>query len=900
MNTKKITLGILAHVDAGKTTLSEGMLYLSGTIRKLGRVDHKDAFLDTYELERARGITIFSKQALFDWKNNSFTLLDTPGHSDFSPEMERTLQVLDGAVLIISAADGVTSQVRLLWKLLSHYQVPTFIFVNKMDQAGSDKAAILEHLKKELGSNVIDFSDGTASPDTQEELAVCDDSLLSAFLEGKEVSDSDITGLICNRKSFPVIFGSALKMQGVEELLNLITTHLSPSAEDGSGAFGARVYKISRDNQGNRLTHLKVTGGVIKVRDLIGEEKIDQIRIYNGEKFEAVKEAGPGTICAVTGLSSTKAGEGLGCEKKASEAELIQPIISCSLILPEETDTLSFYKKLMILQEEEPMLRISLKDLPGTSEKQIEAQVMGEVQKEILHHLIKERFDTDISFGPGHIVYKETIASAVEGVGHFEPLRHYAEVHLLMEPAEPGSGIILDNICSTDVLALNWQRLILTHLQEKAHKGVLTGSEITDIKITLLTGRAHEKHTEGGDFRQATYRAVRQGLMESDSVLLEPMFNYRMVLPQESVGRALNDIQRMNGTVGLPDMEGGKSVLTGTIPAACLGDYASELTSYTHGEGYITTTLSGYAPCHNPEEVIASFAYDPEADQDNPSSSVFCSHGAGTLIPWNEVRSYMHLDTGWNPETGFEKKTDLTDSIDMEALKKLQAHKRKDTEDNRSFAEIDREIRATNNELMAIFERTYGQIKPRYVENYEERRRTKDTPLASEGPAPEVSLSKKKAAGLEAKSALIERPKEYLLVDGYNVIYASPELSSLAQTDLKAARDALIDLLVNFAGFRREIVILVFDAYKVPGGTEHIVKHHDLTVIYTKEAETADQYIEKAAHEIGKKYKVTVATSDNIEQVIVMSSGALRLSARDFLLEIKHTEEQIKEKMSKF
>ena len=890
---------MLAHVDAGKTTLSEGMLYLSGTIRKLGRVDHKDAFLDTYELERARGITIFSKQALFDWKNVSFTLLDTPGHSDFSPEMERTLQVLDGAVLIISAADGVTSQVRLLWKLLSHYQVPTFIFVNKMDQPGMDKSLILKKLKEDLGSSVIDFSEGCSSPVIQEELAVCDDELLSGFLEGKELTENDIASLISSRKAFPVIFGSALKMQGVEELLNLITDYLPMTCSGSEGDFGARVYKISRDNSGNRLTHLKVTGGCLKVRDLIGDEKIDQIRIYNGEKFEAVKEAASGTICAVTGLSGTKAGEGLGCEQKEKTAELIQPIISCSLILPEEADVVSFYKQLLILQEEEPMLRISLKELPGTSEKQIETQVMGEVQKEILKHLIKERFDIDVAFGPGHIVYKETIAGPVEGVGHFEPLRHYAEVHLLLEPAEPGSGIILENTCSTDVLALNWQRLILTHLQEKAHKGVLTGSEITDVKITLLTGRAHEKHTEGGDFRQATYRAVRQGLMEADSVLLEPMYNYKMELPQDCVGRALTDIQRMNGTVGLPDIEGNKSVLTGTIPA-CLGDYAAELTSYTHGEGHIFTTLSGYAPCHNAEEVIASFGYDPEADLDNPASSVFCSHGAGTVIPWNEVRNYMHLDTGWDPEEGFEKKTDLTDSIDMEALKKLQTHRMKDTADNRSFAEIDRELRATNDELKAIFERTYGQIKPRYVESAETRRRTKDTPLADSQPAGPVSLSKKKAAGIEAKSALIERPKEYLLVDGYNVIYASDELKSLAQTDLKAARDALIDLLVNFAGFRREITILVFDAYKVPGGTEHMEKHHDLTVIYTKEAETADQYIEKAAHEIGKKYRVTVATSDAIEQVIVMSSGALRLSARDFLLEVKHTEELIKEKMNKY
>lgn len=901
---KKITLGILAHVDAGKTTLSEGMLYLSGTIRKLGRVDHKDTFLDTYELERARGITIFSKQALFQWKNTDFTLLDTPGHADFSPEMERTLQILDAAVLIISAPDKVTAQVRLLWKLLSHYKVPVFIFVNKMDQNAQDKDEILAVLKKELGDNLISFDEGYELPDIQEELAVCDDELLSGFLEEKKVEEADIKKLFSKRKCFPVIFGSALKMQGVEELLDLITT-FSPSyaaqADYASeGGFGARVFKISRDSSGNRLTHLKVTKGILKVRDLLGEEKIDQIRLYSGEKFETVKEAHAGMICAVTGLSTTKAGEGLGLEEEASATEIVQPIISCSLVLPDETDVTSFFRKLLVLQEEDPMLRISLKEIANSQNKQIEVEVMGEVHKEILKHQIKQRFDIDVSFGPGHIVYKETIAGAALGVGHFEPLRHYAEVHLLLEPGEPGSGVTFDNVCSTDVLALNWQRLILTHLQERTFKGVLTGSEITDIKITLLTGRAHEKHTEGGDFRQATYRAVRQGLMEADSVLLEPVYSYRMELPQDAVGRALSDIQRMNGTVSLPDLEGDKAVLTGTIPAACLLDYPGELSSYTHGEGHIFTTLQCYAPCHNPEEIIEAFSYDPELDIDNPSSSVFCSHGAGTIVPWNQVKERMHLEAVWDSENGLEKKTDLTDSIDMEALKRLQMHKNTNVSDNRSFAEIDREIRATNNELMAIFERTYGQIKPRYVERDDDRRRTKDSPVFDpDKEKKHVTLNKGIAEKIKSKSSLIEPQKEYLLVDGYNIIYASEKLSELARTDLKAARDSLVDIISNFQGFRREKVILVFDAYRVPGGREHMEEKGELVIIYTKEAETADQYIEKAAHEIAKKYKVTVATSDNIEQVIVMGSGAIRLSARDFWAELERTNQLIREKISK-
>ncbi len=921
---RNVTIGILAHVDAGKTTLSEAMLYTSGAIRKLGRVDHKDAFLDTYELERARGITIFSKQAVFDYKNTTFTLLDTPGHADFSPEMERTLQVLDVAVLIISGPDGATSQTKLLWKLLAHYNVPVFIFVNKMDQPGLDKEAILDGLKNSLDPHIVEYRGNITDSETQEELAVCDDELLAAFLEGKEVTKDNAQKLIADRKGYLCVFGSALKMEGVEMFMDLVSEYSEDCAssdcyevQDASGKtlehrdsfggelyknllnapFSGRVYKISRDNQGKRLTHIKIISGSLKVKDLVGGEKIDQIRIYNGEKFETVPEAFAGSIVALTGLTATRAGEGLGAMSGKSHSEVIAPVISCRLILPEETDKLKFYRDLKELEEEEPELFINYYE----DSKEIEVKVMGEVQKEILKHLIFTRFGRDVSCGPGRIVYKETIAGPVEGVGHFEPLRHYAEVHLLLEPLESGSGLIFDNRCSTDELSLNWQRLIMTHLQEKKHVGVLTGSELTDVRITILTGRAHEKHTEGGDFRQATYRAVRQGLMMADSVLLEPIYDFRIEVPQENVGRVLTDIQKMSGTVGLPDLENGKSVITGTVPAASLLDYAKELTSFTKGEGSISTTLSGYAPCHNTEEILEEIGYYPEMDTENPSSSVFCSHGAGTLISWDQVRDYMHVESGYDPSTGNIVKTDLIDNIDMETLKKLQAKSTKKSTDNRSFDEVDRDIRATENELKEIFERTYGTIKPRYVETYEDRiryERQEAQRLAAEAAnaeAKDITLSAKKQGGANREQKLTERQKEYLLVDGYNVIYASDKLKSLAATDLKAARDALIDILINFQGYRREHVILVFDAYKVRGGTEHIEEQAGLLIVYTKEAETADQYIEKAAHEIGQKHRVTVATSDAIEQVIVMSAGAIRLSATDFWLEVERTNELIRE-----
>jgi small GTP-binding protein len=895
---KNVTIGILAHVDAGKTTLSEGFLYMSGAIRNLGRVDHRDTFLDTYELEKSRGITIFSKQAIFEYEGVHYTLLDTPGHADFSPEMERTLQVLDAAVLIISAPDRVTSQAKVLFGLLEHYKVPTFIFVNKMDQAdaqGSSKEDILASIKVELSQHVVDFSLPVTDAVTQENLAVCDDDLLAGFLDGKAVDKDSICELISSRKCFPCRFGSALKMEGVKELMDLLTEYVpemsfAKAASDGA-PFGARVFKISRDDSGARLTHIKIVSGTLKVRDQIDDEKIDQIRLYSGEKYTAVKEAGTGMICAVTGLTGTRAGEGIGSLKGETVSEVLQPILSSTLILPDEADPIQVYGKLRTLEEEEPMLLLNYVE----TTRSIEVQTMGEVQKEILKHLIKTRFDLDVSFGPGHVVYKETIAGPVEGVGHYEPLRHYAEVHLLLEPGEPGSGVVFDNRCNSDELAVNWQRLIMTHLGEKKHLGVLTGSEITDIKITILTGRAHEKHTEGGDFRQATYRAVRQGLMEADSILLEPVFDYRIELPQEFVGRAMGDMQRLNGTVAAPDTRDGTGVITGTVPATCLGDYSVELASYTKGQGKLFTTLSGYAPCHNAEEIIAAKNYDPELDVDNSPDSVFCMHGAGTVIPWNEVKSRMHLEAAWTLD-GTRTKTDLSDSIDMEALSKLQARLRKQGDAEMSFDEAQRKIRLEDAELERIFERTYGAVKPRYAETTTQI--TAMTPEEKEARR-DLEVEKSKREKYEnQKGQNPEEYREYLLVDGYNIIYASKELSNLAATDLKAARDALVDILHNFQGFRREKVLLVFDAYRVPGGKEHVEEKGGLVIIYTKEAETADQYIEKAAHEISKKYRVTVATSDAIEQVIVMGSGAIRLSARDFWLEVERTGDLIREKLS--
>ena len=899
-NKKHLNIGIYAHVDAGKTTLSEALLFLTGAIRKSGRVDHKDTFLDTYSLERSRGITIFSKQAELDFSENTHvTLLDTPGHADFAPETERTMKVLDAAILIISAADMVTSQVRLLWRLLEHYHVPVFIFVNKMDQSGTDKDSILKDIREHLFAHVIDFTelltdkepteikeDLFLSEEIQEEIAVCDDVLLDNYLEKEQkVTLDDAQSLASQRKLVPCIFGSALKMDGVSKLIYLLDT-LTASREYPA-EFSARVYKISRDSQGSRLTWMKITGGALHPRDIVdfpsGSEKVDQIRLYSGEKFELMKEAEAGRIVAVTGLSLSKAGQGLGKSSEGSQ-DLLQPILSSRLILPEDADPFKVYSDLLTLSEEEPLL--SVEKSPETGD--ITVQVMGQVQMEVLKHLCMERFGFDIDFAPGNIVYKETIKAPVEGVGHFEPLRHYAEAHLMLTPGEPGSGLVFDLDCPTDILARNWQNLILSHLNEFHIRGVLTGSEITDMRITVIGGRAHEKHTEGGDFREATMRAVRQGLMMAESILLEPVYDYEITLPQESLGRALNDINRMNGSSNPPDMNAeGEAVITGTIPASELGDYARELISYTHGQGRIDLSLSGYAPCHNSDEIIAAYGYDPERDLAQPTGSVFCSHGAGTVIPWDEVRNYMHVETGWNPDSGLtDSDTDAVFETDLTAYgDKLQSYRSSDVrgEKELSYEERSRAYDATIQELDRIFERTYGPVKPRYDAKAEEARKRK---AASSAP------QKKYRAPKEYK------PEDaYLLVDGYNIIYSNPKLKSLAEKDMKSARDSLMDILSNFQGFRRETVILVYDAYRVPGGTERVYRYNNLDVVFTKEAETADQYIERTAHKYSKTSRVTVATSDAIEQVIIYGAGAIRMSASDFWLEIKRTEEEIRDRL---
>ena len=906
-NKKHLNIGIYAHVDAGKTTLSEALLYLAGAIRKSGRVDHGDTFFDTYSLERARGITIFSKQAELDFSENThITLLDTPGHADFAPETERTMKVLDLAILIISAADGATSQVQTLWKLLEHYKVPVCIFVNKMDQPQADKEAVVSDIRKRLSEHAVDFSevlskqshdattgitinrDYLCSDEFQEELAICDDHLLNAYLEeGKAVTTDDISSLLSGRKLFPCLFGSALKMDGTAELMALIDSFAKePEYAD---EFAARVYKISRDSNGTRLTWMKIMGGVLHVRDVLsmtrgtnitaGTEKVDQIRIYSGEKYELLQEAPAGTIVAVTGLDSSHAGQGLGA-LTGEVTELLQPILSSRIILPEGADAFKVYRQLTELSEEEPLLSVKKEDETGD----LTIQVMGEVQMEILKHQCQERFGLDIDFGPGNIVYKETIKNQVEGVGHFEPLRHYAEAHLLLTPTEPGSGLSFDADCPVDELALNWQRLILSHLEEFRIRGVLTGSEITDMKITVIGGRSHLKHTEGGDFREATMRAVRQGLMMAESILLEPVYDFTIELPTESVGRAISDIQKMSGTTNPPELlSDGSSSIIGTVPASELHDYAQELLSYTHGQGRLNLSLRGFEPCHNAEEIIEEKAYDPEHDLEQPTGSVFCSHGVGTIIPWNEVRNHMHVDTGWSSEKTSEASATDTDLTRMgDSLKSFRS------DDIRKEAELTYEERtkaynATIQELDSIFERTYGPVKPRYDAKADEERKRKSANKAPEKPF---------------KAARQFSPEDsYLLVDGYNIIYANDELRSLAENDMKSARDKLMDILSNFQGYRRETVILVFDAYRVPGGTEHVLKYHNLDVVFTKEAETADQYIERTAHEYSKKNRVTVATSDAIEQVIIYGAGAMRMSANDFWYEVNRTEDEIRSKL---
>ena len=856
---EKLTLGILAHVDAGKTTLAESILYLRGSIRKIGRVDHGDAFLDNYELERSRGITIFSKQARLTLGNREVTLLDTPGHVDFSAEMERTLQVLDAAVLVISGADGVQGHVETLWKLLKYYQIPVFLFVNKMDQEGTDREKLLSELKKRLDGNCVDFNqEETDYAAFAEEAAMSDEKLLEEYLESGSVDRKLLKKAIADRKLFPCFFGSALKIQGVEELLKGLETYASTSPYRKN--FSARVYKISRDEAGNRLTHLKVTGGVLKVKmpltnrregleeSEIWEEKADQIRLYSGAGYQAVNEAGPGSICAVTGLSRTFAGEGLG-EEAEGNLPILEPVLTYRIELPEGTNVHETFLKLLKLEEEIPELHIVWNERLG----EIHAQVMGEVQIEILKSLIRDRFRLDVEFGDGNIVYKETILEPVEGVGHFEPLRHYAEVHLLLEPAERGSGLSFDTVCSEDVLDRNWQRLILTHLEEKKHLGVLTGSEITDMKITLLTGRAHIKHTEGGDFRQATYRAVRQGLRKAKSILLEPVYEYRLEVPADLVGRAMADIQRMNGKFSGPELEEETAVLTGTAPVSAMRGYPREVTAYSRGRGRISVALSGYESCHNGEEIAALSGYDPDGDMENPTGSVFCAHGAGFVVDWDQVEDYMHLESAWG--NGGEK-------TEPEGLPVTGSIRRQRAAEAETYA--------SEEELKAIFERTYGPVKKERGSFEKRVRRSSSDSVSAYRPIKK------------------EMPQEqYLLVDGYNIIFSWEDLNELSRVNMEGARSKLADLLCNYQGYRKCHVILVFDAYKVEGNHGEVVKYHNIHIVYTKEAETADQYIEKTVHAIGRKYGVTVATSDGLEQVIILGQGARRLSARGLREEIE-------------
>ena len=855
---ENIVMGILAHVDAGKTTLSEGMLYLSGTVRKLGRVDHKDAFLDTYFLERDRGITIFSKQAVFSLGNRRINLLDTPGHVDFSAEMERTLQVLDYAVLVISGADGVQGHTETLWKLLKLYEIPTFIFINKMDQPGTDRESLLTELKERLDEGCIVFGKGK-NVESLEEIAMTDEAVLDYFMEHETVRNEDICRLIRERKIFPCYFGSALKLDGVQELLAGFEEYMKPF--DGKKEFGARVFKISRDDKGERLTFLKVTGGKLVVKMPINkEEKINQIRIYSGAKYEAVNEVEAGGICAVTGLSSSYIGQGLGVEK-GTAAPFLEPVLTYQMILPEGADTTKVLRELKQLEEEEPLLNI----VWNPALEEIHVQLMGDVQTEILKTMIAERFHLDVEFGTGKIVYKETIKSPVVGVGHYEPLRHYAEVHLKMEPLEAGSGLVFDTDCSEDVLDRNWQRLILTHLQEREHPGVLTGAPITDMKITIVAGRAHLKHTEGGDFRQATYRAVRQGLKSAESLLLEPWYSFVLEVPSEQVGRAMSDIGQMNGSFEGPEAEDKQGMvrLTGTAPASEMRDYQREVWAYTKGRGRITLTLKGYEPCHNAEEVIEEIGYDSERDVDNPTGSVFCAHGAGFLVKWDEVPEYMHIKEDFLAEKP---------GIEQEEVMAVQMGNHCNYSGGYSFSYDD------DPELLTIMEREFGSKQKERDRYSSYRKQTVSTPVRH------TTVIKEN-----------EPKKEYLLVDGYNIIFAWEELNELAKASIDAARNKLMDILSNYQGFIGCTLILVFDAYKVKGNQGEVQKYHNIYVVYTKEAETADQYIEKTTHEIGRKYKVTVATSDALEQVIVMGQGAYRISARDFYEEVERTEKQIRE-----
>lgn len=871
---KHICTALLAHVDAGKTTLAEAILYLTGGIRKLGRVDHQDAFLDNFAMERARGITIFSKQADVMLDDMEMTLIDTPGHVDFSAEMERTLQILDYAVLLISGADGVQSHVETLWRLLKKYEIPTFLFINKMDQQGTDRTSLLLELQKKLDEHCIDFSaaeDPLMDGETAEAIALCEESLLEQYLETGEIRKEDAARMIARRKIFPCYFGSALKLQGVQELLDALREY--SVQKEYPEKFAARVYKISRDEQGNRLTHMKIMGGSLKVKavlrggdgDEAWEEKVNQIRVCSGSSFRAVNEAQAGMVCAVTGLNHTKAGEGLGTECGV-HLPVLEPVLSYQIRIPEDCDVHQTYRKFLQLEEEEPELHITWNKELG----EIYAQLMGEVQTEVLKNMISERFGIAVEFGAGNIVYKETIKEPVIGIGHFEPLRHYAEVHLLMEPGEPGSGLQFETVCSEDVLDRNWQRLILTHLAEKQHIGVLTGSEITDMKITLIAGRAHLKHTEGGDFRQATYRALRQGLRSAACTLLEPVYEFRIELPLECAGRAMTDIQKMHGSFSPMEIEGENAVLKGTAPVVTMRGYQTELISYTRGKGRMTCSVSSYQPCHNAEEVIEARGYDPEGDLENPTGSVFCAHGAGFVVDWDLVPEYAHLDT--SGVIGQKKNDDDQDIVENEY------EPRTDVPAGPTSCYDCSNLTITNDELEEIFTRTYGPIK-REKSGWKKSRR--------------IDYSESRELTAPAKKQEVR--DEYLLVDGYNIIFSWEELNELAKVNVESARTKLMDILSNYQGYKKMNLILVFDAYRVEGGQGSVQKYHNIYVVYTKEAETADQYIEKTVHAIGRKYNVTVATSDALEQVIILGQGGRRMSAHDLEEEITAMRREIRE-----
>ena len=847
---KQIVLGILAHVDSGKTTLSEAMLYRAGVTRRLGRVDHKDAFLDTDALEKARGITIFSKQALLTAGDTDITLLDTPGHVDFSTETERTLQVLDYAVLVVSGTDGVQSHTETLWRLLRRYHVPTFVFVNKMDLPGMERQELLAQLNRRLGEGFVDF--GATQADRDEALALCDENLMDRMLDAGQLQDADLIPAIARRHVFPCWFGAALKLEGVDALLDGLDRYTRPAP--ALEAFGAKVFKVSQDEQGARLTWLRVTGGELKVKaQLTGEadgepwaEKANQLRLYSGAKYTLTEAIGPGQVCAVTGLTKARPGEGLGAERD-SDLPVLEPVLSYQVLLPEGADVHAALGKLHRLEEEEPQLHVVWNETLG----EIHVQLMGEIQLEVLRSLLAERFGLEVEFGPGGILYKETITGPMEGVGHYEPLRHYAEVHLKLEPLPRGSGMQFAADCREEVLDKNWQRLVLTHLEEKQHLGVLTGSPLTDVKITLIAGRAHLKHTEGGDFRQATYRAVRQGLMLAKSQLLEPWYAFRLEVPAENIGRAMSDIQRMEGTFDPPESGEETAVLTGFAPVSTMRSYPMEVVSYTRGRGHLSLTLDGYRPCHNAQEVIAAIGYEPEHDLDNPADSVFCAHGAGFVVPWDQVRSHMHVDSGWGKSTRPEQEAAVPQ-------RRAMAYRATLEEDA---------------ELLKIFERTYGPIKR--------------DPLAAFRP-----VQKRERPDFAAEQW--EIAPEYLLVDGYNIIFAWDELNALSKESLDAARHKLMDILCNYQGFQKCVLILVFDAYRVPGSPGSIEQYHNIHVVYTKEAETADMFIERVTHEIGRNRRVRVATSDGMEQIIILGHGALRVSARMFHEEVQNVEKQIR------